>query len=296
MNRKAETFFDDIIKALAIEKESARFANLSHETAVEFYSDNQKKTSPVAPGQMTQSGPISVSSGGLETASSGRPIEIQEEFANYANVTTPASPPPSESAATFDSAEFSNMDIQQLQSFAHQCSLCVLCKGRKNVVFGAGNIHADLMFVGEGPGRDEDIQGIPFVGEAGQLLTKMINAMLFTRSDVYIANIVKCRPPNNRNPEDNEAEICMSYLKRQIELISPKVIVVLGAVPLKYLLGKTGITKRRGLWDSYQGIRVMPTFHPAYLLRNPAAKKQVWEDLQKVMQIFGKTPPAVQQR
>lgn len=263
MNRKAETFFDDIIKALTIEGESAKFANLSREVAAEFFSDeivNAKlQTQPVPP--ININSPQVVGQGAVPSTN-----------------------------------DLNTLDMPGLQAVALKCTKCPLCSGRKNVVFGTGNINADLMFIGEGPGKDEDIQGIPFVGEAGQLLTKMINAMQFTRSSVYIANIVKCRPPNNRNPEDDEAETCLPYLKRQIELVSPKVIVILGAIPLKYLLEKSGITKRRGLWDSYQGIKVMPTFHPAYLLRNPAAKRQVWEDLQKVMQAFGKTPQNVQQR
>lgn len=192
--------------------------------------------------------------------------------------------------------DISQMDMQTLQRTAHSCTKCVLHKGRKNVVFGVGNTNADLMFIGEGPGRDEDIQGIPFVGEAGQLLTKMINAMQFQRSEVYIANIVKCRPPKNRNPEDEEAETCIPYLQRQIELINPRVIVVLGAVPLKYLLNQQGITRLHGKWMDYNGIKTMPTFHPAYLLRNPGAKKDVWQDLQKVMQVFGKVHSPVKKR
>ena len=156
------------------------------------------------------------------------------------------------------------------------------------MVFGEGNPHAELMFIGEGPGMDEDKQGRPFVGAAGQLLDKMIIAMQYKREDVYIANIVKCRPPDNRNPEEDEAAQCLPYLKRQIELVSPKVIVVLGAVPLLRLLGKTGIMKLRGQWDEYNGIKVMPTFHPAFLLRSPEAKKDVWRDLQQVMQFLGK--------
>ena len=144
------------------------------------------------------------------------------------------------------------------------------------------------MFIGEGPGADEDAQGIPFVGRAGELLTKMIKAMTFDRSEVYIANIVKCRPPENRNPSDEEAEVCIPFLKRQIELVNPKVIVLLGAVPLKYLMGKTGISRMRGTWMEYKGIQVMPTYHPAYLLRNPGAKKDVWQDLQEVMSVLGR--------
>lgn len=182
-------------------------------------------------------------------------------------------------------------DLGELAATAMGCTKCPLAKGRKNVVFGEGNPHAELMFIGEGPGHDEDIQGRPFVGAAGQLLTKMINAMQFEREDVYIANVVKCRPPNNRNPEDPEAQACLPYLRRQIELIKPKVLVLLGAVPLLHLLGKKGITRLHGEWHEYMGIKTLPTFHPAYLLRSPSEKKHAWADLQKVMQLFGKTHP-----
>ena len=168
------------------------------------------------------------------------------------------------------------------------CEKCRLCQTRTNVVLGEGDLHAPLMFIGEGPGADEDAQGIPFVGRAGELLTKMIKAMKYDRSEVYIANIVKCRPPENRNPSDDEAAACIPFLKRQIELVQPKAIVLLGAVPVKYLMGKTGITRLRGNWMEYEGIKVMPTYHPAYLLRNPAAKADVWKDLQQVMAYLGK--------
>lgn len=184
--------------------------------------------------------------------------------------------------------DLSGMGWEELQQCAMQCSACPLASTRMNVVFGCGAVQTDLMFIGEGPGADEDAQGIPFVGRAGELLTKMIKAMTFDRSEVYIANIVKCRPPENRNPSDEEAEVCIPFLKRQIELVNPKVIVLLGAVPLKYLMGKTGISRMRGTWMEYKGIQVMPTYHPAYLLRNPGAKKDVWQDLQEVMSVLGR--------
>lgn len=192
-----------------------------------------------------------------------------------------------------ESKNLSDMQFDELRSAVNSCTLCKLHSTRTNTVFSDGNESAKLMFIGEGPGRDEDEQGLPFVGRAGQLLTKMINAMQFDRKDVYIANIVKCRPPDNRNPEPVEANTCMPYLIRQIELVKPKVIVLLGAVPALYILGKTGITRLRGNWHEYMGIKVMPTLHPAYLLRNPDAKKDAWDDLQKVMKEFGKTyvPP-----
>jgi len=180
------------------------------------------------------------------------------------------------------------LDLAGLENVAQGCRKCPLGKTRTNLVFGEGSPDADLMFIGEGPGYYEDQQGRPFVGRAGDLLTKMINAMQFAREEVYIGNIVKCRPPDNRNPEPGEAEACLPFLRRQIELINPKVIVLLGSVPLKYLLNKNGISRLRGTWLEYEGRRVMPTYHPAYLLRNPSSKRDAWNDLQMVMNVFGK--------
>jgi DNA polymerase len=156
-------------------------------------------------------------------------------------------------------------------------------------VFGAGNPRAELVFVGEGPGHEEDLQGLPFVGAAGQLLTKMISAMGFERDDVYICNVVKCRPPNNRNPEPDEIAACEPFLKAQLASLRPKVVVALGKFAAQTLLREsTPITRLRGQWRSYEGIQLMPTFHPAYLLRNPEEKRLAWDDLQQVMRFFGK--------
>ncbi|MBI4223502.1 MAG: uracil-DNA glycosylase, partial [Deltaproteobacteria bacterium] len=167
------------------------------------------------------------------------------------------------------------------------CKRCRLCEGRKTIVFGVGNPKAELMFIGEGPGRDEDIQGEPFVGRAGQLLTKIIEAMGMKRSDVYIGNIVKCRPPENRAPLPDEIETCIPFLHQQIDSIKPKVIVCLGAVAYQALLKtEQSISRMRGQWQEYKGIKIMPTYHPAYLLRNPEAKKSVWEDMKKVRDLF----------
>jgi DNA polymerase len=172
------------------------------------------------------------------------------------------------------------------------CRRCKLAGGRTNLVFGVGNPSAELMFVGEGPGGDEDLQGEPFVGRAGQLLTKMIEAMGFRRSEVYIANVVKCRPPGNRDPEPDEIDACEPFLRRQIAAIHPKVVVALGRFAVQTLLrDPTPISRQRGRWREYEGVRLMPTFHPAYLLRNPAEKKAAWEDLKLVMKEFGKAPP-----
>lgn len=185
-------------------------------------------------------------------------------------------------------SEYSSLDIKSLQDIVLTCNKCNLYNSRKNVVFGEGNFNAELMFIGEGPGRDEDLQGRPFVGKSGQLLTKMIKAMGYERTEVYIANIVKCRPPFNRNPNPDEAKCCLGYLNRQIELIKPKVLVLLGAVPLRFLLEKSGIKRLHGYWHEYMGVKTMPTFHPAFLLRDPTQKKYAWDDLQKVMKFVGK--------
>lgn len=173
------------------------------------------------------------------------------------------------------------------------CTRCRLHKGRKNIVFGVGNINADLMFVGEGPGADEDEQGEPFVGRAGQLLNNMISAMGLKRQDVYIANVVKCRPPGNRNPEKDESDTCGPFLLRQIEVIRPKVIVALGAVAAKYMLAiNDSMANLRGRWYEFKGAKLAVTYHPAYLLRDPRQKKEAWKDLQMVMKYLGLKPSA----
>ena len=171
------------------------------------------------------------------------------------------------------------------------CTRCKLHKGRTKIVFGTGNPNADLMFVGEGPGRDEDLSGEPFVGRAGKLLTDMIKAMGLQRENVYIANVVKCRPPENRLPEKDEITTCSPFLMRQIDAIKPKVICTLGSCSAQTLLQTAlGISKLRGEWFDFRGTKLMPTYHPAYLLRNPAAKPEVWKDLQKVMAVLGLQP------
>ncbi|KAF0155670.1 MAG: DNA polymerase bacteriophage-type [Syntrophaceae bacterium] len=164
------------------------------------------------------------------------------------------------------------------------CQRCSLARTRKNIVFGDGNVSAKIVFVGEAPGADEDEQGLPFVGRAGQLLTNIIKAMGLARKDVYICNILKCRPPGNRNPLPDEIRLCEPFLKQQLQLISPQVICALGSFAAKTLLKtETPITALRGRFQTYEGIKLMPTYHPAYLLRNPSAKKQVWEDVQLIM-------------
>ena len=169
------------------------------------------------------------------------------------------------------------------------CSRCKLhTLGRRQVVFGVGNPEASLMFVGEAPGADEDIQGVPFVGRAGQLLTKIIEAIDLKREDVYIANVIKCRPPQNRNPEQDEVETCEPFLFQQIDMIKPKVVVALGTFAARALLRTLDpISRLRGRVYEYRGAKLIPTFHPAYLLRNPSSKREVWEDMKLVKSLLG---------
>jgi uracil-DNA glycosylase family 4 len=178
--------------------------------------------------------------------------------------------------------------LERIREDIGDCTRCRLCEQRNKIVFGSGNAKAELVFVGEGPGRDEDLQGLPFVGRAGKLLTQMIEAMGLTRDKVYIANVVKCRPPQNRPPEKDEVATCIPFLLRQLEVIHPKVIVCLGNIAAQNLLGTVkSISSFRGQWFDFRGIQLMATYHPAYLLRNPPAKGDVWKDLQKVMAVLG---------
>lgn len=178
------------------------------------------------------------------------------------------------------------------------CQRCPLCQGRTRTVFGEGDRRARLMFIGEGPGEEEDRQGRPFVGRAGEFLTKMIAAMGLSRDQVYIANIVKCRPPQNRTPHQEEVSACLPYLERQVQLLAPAAIVTLGNVPLQALFHEAGIVRLRGHWREYRGIPVMPTYHPSYIIRMEGMaaerekKREVWNDLQEVMRRLGLPPPA----
>jgi uracil-DNA glycosylase len=181
--------------------------------------------------------------------------------------------------------------LLKLREEIGDCQLCKLSKGRKNIVFGTGSADARIMFIGEAPGKDEDLQGLPFVGEAGMLLTKLIEKMGFKRGEVYIANIIKCRPPMNRDPEEDEILSCRGFLDKQIEVIAPEYIITLGRIALMTLTGnsKIRITAARGNFFEYKGVPVMPTFHPAYLLRNPKDKWLTWADVQKVMERMDKS-------
>ena len=178
----------------------------------------------------------------------------------------------------------SGAELEQIRNEIGDCTRCKLSAGRTKLVFGVGNPEADLMFVGEAPGRDEDLKGEPFVGRAGKLLTQIIQAIDLRRDDVYIANVIKCRPPKNRNPDRDEIETCEPFLLAQIDAIKPRVIVALGAFALKALIqdDKTPISKARGRVYSYRGAKLIPTFHPAFLLRSPERKREVWEDMKKV--------------
>jgi uracil-DNA glycosylase len=184
-------------------------------------------------------------------------------------------------------------NLDELRAFIGDCTRCKLAPMRTNLVFGVGNPNADLMFVGEAPGADEDARGEPFVGRAGQLLTDIIErGMGLTRADVYICNVIKCRPPGNRNPENDEVASCEPFLFRQIDLVKPRAIVGLGTFAVQALLKvKTPISKLRGNWHEVRGVKMMPTFHPAYLLRNPGDKRLVWADIQMVMKILGIATP-----
>jgi uracil-DNA glycosylase len=183
-----------------------------------------------------------------------------------------------------DDAQNIKSDLSKICIDMAGCQLCSLGKTRKNLVFGDGNPQAKVVFVGEAPGADEDEQGLPFVGRAGQLLTKIIEAMGLSRKEVYICNILKCRPPQNRNPLPEEIAACEPFLKQQLKSISPQIICALGTFAAKTLLKtEVPISVLRGRFHSYEGIKLMPTYHPAYLLRNPSAKKIVWEDVQLIM-------------
>ncbi len=192
----------------------------------------------------------------------------------------------------FEAAErVPNETLDDIRADLGECTRCRLHKARTKLVFGVGNPKAELVFVGEGPGHDEDIQGEPFVGRAGKLLTQMIEAMSLRREDVYICNVVKCRPPENRLPDKDEIAVCSPFLLRQLAAIQPKVICCLGACSAQTLLATTqGISRFRGEWFDFRGSKLIATYHPAYLLRNPPAKSEVWKDLQKVMAFLGLQP------
>jgi DNA polymerase len=251
-----------------------------------FYRDRTAAVADVRPAQsISNAVPISAP---LE---SSLPKSIAKPFPPKAVAVAPIAAPSAPSL--FESVNKIKDDtLLKIREDIGDCTRCKLHKGRNKIVFGDGNPKAELVFIGEGPGADEDAQGLPFVGRAGKLLTQMIEAMGLQRRDVYICNVVKCRPPENRAPEPDEVATCSPYLLRQIDVIKPKVIVCLGAVAAKTLLETTrGISQFRGQWLEWRGHKLMATYHPAYLLRNPNAKGEVWKDLQKVMAELGLQPP-----
>lgn len=202
------------------------------------------------------------------------------------NLNSPAVPDESQlRPATLDESD----SLDALRNHIGDCQRCKLAPERNKLVFGVGNPQADLVFVGEAPGRDEDASGEPFVGRAGKLLTSIVEAIGLSREEIYICNVIKCRPPKNRNPESDEIETCEPFLKRQIQLIQPKVICTLGKFAVQCLLKtETPISKLRGHFAEYENVALMPTYHPAYLLRNPHAKKDVWEDMKQVHGLLSK--------
>ena len=270
-----KTFYDEIVECLRLTRRSTPAVTVSEEVMKEFMTDMPRR--PSAEPEIPETAYIPPAP--VSPAAPSDPA--------------PAAPPAGMSSPRgFSAAEIAGMNWDELSAAVAGCRGCKLCTTRKNTVFGSGDRKAKLLFFGEGPGADEDAQGLPFVGRAGELLTKMINAMQFSREEVYICNTIKCRPPNNRNPEPDETDACRAYAERQIELVKPEVIVILGSVALRFLFPNLygGIRSLRGKWQEYRGIKVMPTYHPAYLLRNPASKAETWKDLQQVMTCFGKNP------
>jgi uracil-DNA glycosylase family 4 len=234
----------------------------------------------------------------IERAGESVPAALPVVRPSFASAPPPKAAPPVSVLPVVNAASlFEILDrvegdtLERIREDLGECTRCRLHKQRNKIVFGQGNPRAELVFVGEGPGHDEDVQGLAFVGRAGKLLTQMIEAMGLTREQVYICNVVKCRPPENRKPEDDEVATCSPYLYRQLDVIAPKAIVCLGLTAAQALLQtKDSISRFRGQWFDYRGTKLLATYHPAYLLRNPAAKSEVWKDLQKVMLHLGLQP------
>src|SRR5271170_3620881 len=231
------------------------------------------------------------------SAPAANPSPMSEAVASRRAPESPSAPPPKSTPVFIPPVASSSLFEEKIENdsleriredIGPNCTRCKLHKGRTKIVFGVGNPKAELVFVGEGPGRDEDAQGEPFVGRAGKLLTQMIEAMGLRRQDVYICNVVKCRPPENRLPEPDEIATCSPFLLRQLGVIEPKVICCLGSCSAQTMLQTTqGISRFRGEWFDFRGSKLIATYHPAYLLRNPPAKSEVWKDLQKIMAYLG---------
>ena len=287
--------FDEIIQCMKTCAQTGADASMSTEILQDLYSRPARKAAPVQNASVSAPDPVPAAS--AVRASRMRPVQTQPQPPAQAHIPLRDGTASSDDVVPCCATAFPPAyapDMPEWESLRAECAACMNCglgRTRTNMVFADGNPHAELMFIGEGPGADEDATGVPFVGRAGELLSRMIAAMTFDRrTETCIANIVKCRPPGNRNPADDEAAACIPYLKRQIAMVNPKVIVLLGAVPLLYLFNLKGIMKLRGRWLDYEGIPVMPTYHPAFLLRNPPAKKDAWVDLQAVMAVFGRKP------
>jgi uracil-DNA glycosylase len=241
----------------------------------DFYRRETVTTIEEAP--ITEAAPSEIQEEMTPRAATPKPLPSQDDLLSIAN--------PKPEAGVTDRAQA----LKIIREDIGDCTRCVLHKqGRKQIVFGVGNPNAELMFIGEAPGADEDIKGEPFVGRAGQLLNNMIKAMGINREDVYIANIIKCRPPGNRTPERDECETCSPFLMRQIAVVKPKAIVALGAVAAKTLLAiNAPMIEMRGRWYDFRGTKLAVTYHPAFLLRDPRQKKEAWKDLQMVMKELG---------
>lgn len=225
-----------------------------------------------------------------------RYIEVPEDLLSP-TTTTATETRASSSVAAAETAASAETRLKDIAARIARCTRCELAETRTHTVPGQGCPHPEIMFIGEGPGEEEDRQGLAFVGRAGQLLTRIIEAMGYRREDVFIGNVVKCRPPGNRTPYPHEMDACLPFLEEQISILKPKVIVALGGTAVRGLLHtETGITKLRGQWMQFKGIPVMPTYHPAYLLRNEGGKKYVWADMLEVLKFLGRQPPPVSKR
>lgn len=260
-----------------------------------YYRDRLTEAAPQQQAPETNARTIAAAAGSHETSAVSAvpfPTKTGGNFGTAAAALAPSVSWPNLSAPSLFDERIENDSLERiLKDIGPNCTRCKLHQARKQVVFGVGNPKAELVFVGEGPGRDEDEQGEPFVGRAGKLLTQMIEAMGLRREDVYICNVVKCRPPENRLPERDEIATCSPYLLRQLAVIGPKVICCLGSCSAQTLLQTNqGISRFRGQWFDFQGAKLLATYHPAYLLRNPEAKGEVWKDLQKVMAVLGLKP------
>ena len=305
MSDKNKEFYDEIIDSLRACEEESAAVYVAKDILLEFYKPvpKQRPGARVVPARQRVPGkpdtvPGAVPKSAEQPLPVQKPVPVSRQELPPETVSPAVPPVPVQPAAEVKKDPLADMgkkvqemDLPELKEAVSICTKCILCRTRTNTVFGDGNENAELMFIGEGPGADEDARGLPFVGRAGELLTKMIQAMGYDRKEVYIGNIVKCRPPGNRTPEDEEMSACLPYILRQIELVKPKAIVLLGGTALKGLFNMTGISYVRGKFMDHRGIPVMPTYHPAFLLRNPEKKADVWKDLQMVMKILGKEIP-----